>query len=201
MTRVDAPSLDAIFADGATVNTANGVFLTSVEELGEINLPSGQLYACDPFMALDPERTVPYAASVSPGRYPVHVARVRRQGSQNPRVVAAKLVIADEPAHTLELDDERPGYGVDAGAGCFIDPESVPVFHRLHNAGPESPIQRAFSETTSTATATILADAASGHTMAVFSSGIGDGYYPTWIGRSASGQVVCFVTQFLNPNA
>jgi hypothetical protein len=30
----------------------------------------------------------------------------------------------------------------------------------------------------------------------VFSSGGGDGYYPTWVGRTADGEVACFLTDF-----
>ena len=35
-----------------------------------------------------------------------------------------------------------------------------------------------------------------GHTLVAFTSGWGDGFYPTWIGRSASGEVTCFLTDF-----
>ncbi len=201
MTQVDAPALDTIFTDGAATRAGNGVFVQSVHELGKLALPSGRLYACDPFMALAPEMAVAYAATVPPGSYQVQVARVKRQGSAGSHVVAVKVLIADEPAHTWEVDDERPGYGVDAGAGCFIDVESVPIFEQLHEAGEASPIRLAFGQADDGAVATLVTDAPSGHMMAVFSSGIGDGYYPTWIGRAASGQVTCFVTQFLNPGA
>lgn len=34
------------------------------------------------------------------------------------------------------------------------------------------------------------------HTLAAFTSGWGDGCYPTWMGRSATGEVTCFVTDF-----
>lgn len=201
MTQVDAPALDTIFTDGATIKTGSGVFRMAVEDLGKLDLPSGHLYACDPFVALDRENAAAYSASVPAGSYPVQVARVRQEGASGSRVVAVKLVIWDEPAFTWEVDDDQPGYGVDAGAGCFIDLESVPVFERLHQAGADSPVRAAFRRTDDEAVATILADAASGHTMAIFSSGVGDGYYPTWIGRAVSGHVVCFVTQFMNPEA
>lgn len=201
MTQVDAPKLDAVFTDGATIETENGVFRVAVTELGNLDLPSGQLYACDPFVELDQDSASAYSASVPAGSYPIQVARVRRDGTPGSWVVAVKLVIWDEPAFTWEVDDDRPGYGVDAGAGCFIDLESVPVFEQLHEGGGDSPIRAAFRQVDGDAVATVLTDTASGRTMAVFNSGPGDGYYPTWIGRGVSGEVVCFVTQFMNPEA
>ena len=199
MTQVDAPALGKIFTDGATFETGGGVFRMAVEELGNLDLPSGRLYACDPFVELEQDSAAAFLASVPAGSYPIQVARVRRDGTAGSWVVAVKLVIWDEPAFTWEVDDDRPGYGVDAGAGCFIDLESVPVFEQLHGAGVDSPVRAAFRPADGEAVATILTDAASGQAMAVFSSGPGDGYYPTWIGRGVSGEVVCFVTQFMNP--
>ncbi|WP_324606082.1 DUF4241 domain-containing protein [Streptomyces sp. 351MFTsu5.1] len=35
-----------------------------------------------------------------------------------------------------------------------------------------------------------------GRTLVAFTSGWGDGFCPTWIGRSASGEVTCFLTDF-----
>ncbi|WP_194906174.1 DUF4241 domain-containing protein [Catenulispora rubra] len=196
MAQPSPPNFDRIFTDGVT-----GSFLISVEEIGKLGLPSGRVFACDPFMELDQDGPVAFGAIVAPGSYPVHVARVQRLDSPYPRVVAVKLAIADEPVTAWELDTERPGYGVDAGAGCFIDLDSVAVFNRLHQAGDESPVRRIFRSTTSTARASIVTNATSGHSMAIFSTGLGDGYYPTWIGRSASRQVACFITQFLDPDA
>lgn len=201
MTQVDAPNLGTIFTDGATIETANGVFRIAVEELGELNLPSGRLYACDPFVGLDLKSATAYSTSVPTGAYPVQVSRVRRDGAPGSWMVAAKLLIWDEPAFTWEVDDKCPGYGVDAGAGCFIDLESVPAFERLHESGAGSPVRAAFHGAAGDAVAAILTDTTSGQTMAVFSSGLGDGYYPTWIGRGVSGEAVCFVTQFMNPEA
>jgi hypothetical protein len=201
MTQVDAPALGTIFTDGATIQTGSGVFRMAVEELGKLDLPSGRLYACDPFVALARESAAAYSASVPAGSYPVQVARVRRDETSGSWVVAVKLVIWDEPAFTWEVDDDRPGYGVDAGAGCFIDLESVLAFERLHGSGADSPIRAAFGQADGEAVAAILTDTASGRAMAVFNSGPGDGYYPTWIGRGVSGEVVCFVTQCMNPEA
>lgn len=38
-----------------------------------------------------------------------------------------------------------------------------------------------------------LTDPDSGANLIAFSTGWGDGCYPTWIGRSASGDIACFV--------
>jgi len=195
MTQHSPPALDAIFVDGV-----NGVYMTLVEDLGVLGLPSGRVLAGDPFIELSAgEPGGALAASFPPGDYPVHVATVQRLDSSVSWVVAVRLVIGDEPVAAWELDEQRPGYGVAAGAGCFVDPAAVPVFRRLHQDGERSPIRRAFRTEPGSTLASISADSASGHSIALFATGLGDGYYPTWIGRSAAGEVVCFVTQFLDP--
>lgn len=39
-------------------------------------------------------------------------------------------------------------------------------------------------------------DPETGHTAVVFTTGDGDGRYPTWIGHNAAGDITCFVTEF-----
>ncbi len=42
-----------------------------------------------------------------------------------------------------------------------------------------------------------MSDLESGTNLIAYHSGWGDGAYPTWIGRAADGDVVCFVADML----
>ena len=122
------------------------------------------------------------------------------------RVAAARLTILDEPVTDWEQavvpeqdlaalgEDEFYGYGVDAGTGCFVDAEAVEPLGEFE--GDNETLQAAFEAVEWAAAVVTLADPASGHNLVAFSSGWGDGSYPTWIGRTRTGEVACLVTEF-----
>jgi hypothetical protein len=53
---------------------------------------------------------------------------------------------------------------------------------------PEEPVPGLFDR---------VIDERTGGNLIMVESGWGDGYYPTFIGRTESGEVACFVTDFL----
>lgn len=75
------------------------------------------------------------------------------------------------------------GFGVDAGTGCFFDAIAAPAMARL---------TRGFVLGTGT-TATELIDPESAANLIAFHSGWGDGSYPIWVGRTASGDIACLI--------
>ncbi|WP_308080475.1 DUF4241 domain-containing protein [Streptomyces sp. NK15101] len=101
------------------------------------------------------------------------------------------MVPGDDPAEPGE--DEDFGYGVDAGTGCFYDASADGAFPGTED---EEGAVWAAMETVGYGPAVFMAEGDDGHSLAGFASGWGDGCYPTWIGRDASGEVVCFVTDF-----
>ncbi|MET9345175.1 DUF4241 domain-containing protein [Streptomyces termitum] len=193
------------FAPGTVVATKDRRDVTfEVRELGEVGLPTGRLVACDPIVHLcdDDERPEPFAAEVPPGRYRVQIARASFTYPYDHTVnAAARLLVRDAPVARWEParvacgtapEDGSPGYGVDAGLGCFLDAAAHHAFPGTDDEegviwevldGPGSP--DAF-----------LAEGEDGHTIAVFSSGWGDGLYATWVGYDADGGAACFVTDF-----
>lgn len=78
--------------------------------------------------------------------------------------------------------DEYFGFGVDAGMACFLDADEL--------AGVADAWRYLNVDFARHA---VLQDGR----MVAWSSGWGDGYYPTWIGRDAGGAVVCFVADML----
>lgn len=184
-----------------------------VADGGMLDLPTGRVVACDPFVYLGSGDIEPFTVTVAPGRYRVDaaVATLTRPGeppAERPhrRVAAARLVIRDEPTVTWELavgpeqdlaelgDDEFFGYGVDAGTGCFYDASAEEAFPGTEEE--EGPLWEAFENSDWSHGPHLVTSTSTGHTLAAFTSGWGDGFYPTWIGRTAAGEVTCYLTDF-----
>ncbi|MFB6695635.1 MULTISPECIES: DUF4241 domain-containing protein [Streptomyces] len=181
--------------------------------IGEVTLPTGRVVACDPFVCLGEGEAEPFTVTVEPGRYRAEaaVATLARAGAApdphpHTRIAAARLVIRDTPAVAWEMavvagqdpcalgEDDYFGYGVDAGTGCFHDAAAHHSFPGVED--DDGPLWSAIDAVVD-GPQVFLARGEDGHTLAGFTSGWGDGCYPTWIGRDAEGRVTCFVTDFL----
>ncbi|WP_328763814.1 MULTISPECIES: DUF4241 domain-containing protein [unclassified Streptomyces] len=210
---ITAPDFSWFFTPGSTFSYEEGPTGTlAVVDGGELWLPTGRVVACDPFIGLGGGYTAPFTAEAAPGRYRVQVAMATltepgEEPADKPhrRVAAARLLITDRPVVSWELavrdgqdlaeldDDGFFGYGVDAGAGSFYDAACDDSFPDCE--GDVGPLWDAF-EAAGHVAGVHLVDGENGHNLAAFSSGFGDGHYPTWIGRDAAGAVTCFVTDF-----
>ncbi|MFF3563676.1 DUF4241 domain-containing protein [Streptomyces sp. NPDC002574] len=211
-----APDVQRLFTLGSVYDCGEGrsAEVTRLPQ-AELPLPSGRVVAQDPFWGFEDE-PVPFTVSVKPGTYTVvvsvtEVAWESDVESGHERVAAAWLRTSEEPTVTWELalvdgqdigelsEEQFFGYGVDAGTGCFVDAaaatalaeflgeDSVPLEDAMiPDDGDEAPCGPV-----------VLSDPASGHSFVAFWSGWGDGAYPTWIGRSLTGEVTGFVTEFL----
>lgn len=203
-----------LFTPGSTFTYESGttgvIHVTGGEELW---LPTGRIVACDPFVYLGQGEIEPFTVTVEPGRYRVEAAVATltepgepASGDPHLRVAAARLVVRDEPTAAWELallpgqdpaalgEDEFYGYGVDAGTGCFYDAAAEASFPDCE--GDEGPLWDAFEGTDWAPGPHLVTAPETGHTLAAFTSGWGDGAYPTWIGRTATGEITCFVTDF-----
>ena len=207
---IPPPDFDLIFREGGTfVDEIAGSAVIALTEVGKLDLPTGRVVAGDPMAGVG-EDSEAFTQEVAPGLYPVVVARAHwAENEGDVRVVAAKLVVRDEPVAAWEpalvagqdpaelADDEMFGYGVDTASGCFVDASYAGLSETLlAGEGDEGLIWDVFMEAEDAAVARIVTDPASGCTIAVFNSGWGDGAYPTWVGRTASGEVACFATEF-----
>ncbi|TCR18793.1 DUF4241 domain-containing protein [Streptomyces sp. BK205] len=205
-----------LFTPGSTFAYESGITgVIHVAGGGELDLPTGQVVASDPFVYLGSGDIAPFTVSVPPGRYRVEAAVATLSRPDEPpadrphlRVAAARLVIRTEPTTTWELalrpdqdpaelgDDEFYGYGVDAGTGCFYDAAAEEAFPEVQEDEDEGPLWDAFENSDWSPGPHLVRSPSTGHTLVAFTSGWGDGFYPTWIGRSASGEVTCFLTDF-----
>ncbi|MEU8228425.1 DUF4241 domain-containing protein [Actinoplanes sp. NPDC048967] len=183
--------IEELFADGAERPVRDRTTRISTHAAGPLHLPSGRLVAADP-SSLDYGEE-PFTVTVAPGGYPVTISVATfADDPGHRRVAAARLQITDSPTATWELalrdgqdrldlgDGEFFGFGVDAGLGCFVDEDNR---ERLSEEWERFDFDRF----------TTLAEGG----MVAWSSGWGDGAYPTWIGRNSSGAVTCFVADML----
>ncbi len=218
----DPPAYSAVFdkafAPGFSVETQSAFEgETRVERVpfrlvqaGGLKLPSGQVCATDPFIALADAK--PFTQAVPAGTFPVRLAvadfpsggtRVAfaRVDFSEARVVRwAMAVVAGQDIATLKAD-EIFGYGVDAGTGSFFDPVAGRAAAELLKADEDAwETWQTDGETNGPKVIgpySFLLDLPLGDANAImFHSGWGDGFYASWFGYDASGNVAALVTDF-----
>jgi hypothetical protein len=195
--------LDKVFESGTRYSLpgSDDVVRVDLRDGGTLRMPTGRLIAADPGV-LD-GHSEPFACTVALGEYRVELAViVFTENPEHERVAAAKLVISDEPVASWELavtaeqnplllaDGRFYGFGVDTGMGCFVDAGIVEPMTAI----VEKSLDTLFDVDGRSAE---LTDPESGANLIAFSSGWGDGAYPTWLGRTANGEVACFVADML----
>jgi hypothetical protein len=200
------PDVSDALTEG-TLDLPDGTRVTlSLHPLGDLVLPTGQIVASDPFIADDP----PYTRGVAPGRYPVLVnvalintdSRVAyailRFSGQRP----VQWEMARYPKHDPATpgENEFSGYGVDSGAGCFIDAGAVRILveRTAADGGENQDLTQRMAETyvDTWSWVNYVLDPDTGANVIAFSSGWGDGVYPSFWGLDETGAPVCLVTDF-----
>jgi hypothetical protein len=190
--------LEALFARGTRIRNGQGEVyeVLAPAPVGQLRLTTGRIVAADPVtVELQGEQaTAAYTVTLPPGEYPVETARLRFSGREWDVVAAARLRVSDAATATWELalrpgQDERLlgaseffGFVVDSGTGAFMDASAVGALAAYQDA-----------EDAEAAEATIPCGSAAAAELRTFTSGKGDGSYPVWIGRDASGAVTCFI--------
>jgi Protein of unknown function (DUF4241) len=180
-------------------------------EIGQLLVTSGALAASDPFVFPDPP---PFTQAIPAGRYPVSIAIARfGEGDESDeRVAFARVELSNLPVvswamavterqdpATLEHDGYF-GYGVDAGTGCFMDPVAGRLLAERMDREDEyfnGMIDR--MEATYKNTRSWLDWRPSperDENIICFSSGWGDGSYPSFFGFSPEGRVCMLLTDF-----
>jgi Protein of unknown function (DUF4241) len=182
--------------------------------LGEIRLPTGRIVAVDPLTLFGAERS--FTTVVKPGTYPVHVY-AQDTGGGDIRIGLAELRFSDvKPSiWTMALTDgqdvsalkadELFGYGVDAGLGSFMSPETVAALvadmKRAEETIPNfsdyytNVLAKDLDKPTPNAIVYPVPSSPE-NKLAIFHSGWGDGFYPSYFGFDTDGQPVTLVTTF-----
>ena len=197
--------------------------------IGDVDFPTGKIVVADPLAYLyDPEFSRPLNHSVAAGAYPILIS-VHQFAAIGPRIVAAKLKFTDKAAvryeiampegKTIEQINEPgvlAGFGVDAGMGCFCDKKTADeysgfisewhennpgknhyddyfaaYFAESYRARPD--LQREGGDYI------VWAIPDTGNRIAMFASGLGDGYYQSLWGFDEEGRICELAVPFINP--
>ncbi len=179
-----------------------------LRQLGVVSLDTGALVVADPYVS-EPD-TPPFLMTLSAGEHRLLLG-IARIAENHERTACALLLnnegpIADwelalQPQHRLEDlegDDAYYGFPVDAGTACVASPAAFARAAAVlaEDAGMlEDPLSQARFAAEHEA---VIAAPAPGTTpVAVFTSGWGDGLYPTWLGLDSDGEVSLVLVDFL----
>jgi hypothetical protein len=194
---------------GAVVAGGSAVDL-STEPAGELEFQTGRVVASDAYLVTDDP---PFTRWLVPGRHRVFVLHAIRADTRDDRVAAAlirarpgdpvswEMALRPRQDVTMLGPDQFFGYGVDAGTGSFTSAEAS---EWLAGAGAaayaayEKRIEAAMflSRTEYEPVADIPLGDPRGLNVIVFSSGWGDGVYPSYFGLDAEGTPLVLMTDF-----
>jgi hypothetical protein len=190
------------FTDGYTTTIDSQQVTFDTQLLGTFKLPSGQLVACDPLVC---DGALPFTRPVPAGESPLTLA-IADFGNQR-RIAFAKLAFSSEPvvqwepalvqgqdASTLK-PGEIFGYGVDAGTGSFMDLEAWRAFDARMGEDPEYS-DHLVDELEKVGRPEWLLLSSGPGSVAMFSSGWGDGVYATYWGYDVAGRLAAALTDF-----
>ena len=192
---------------------------------GDLDCPTGRLVACDPCTAM--ENAKPFIQSIPAGCYPLTMA-VRVSRNLGCHYVCAKLSVSETKPVRYELGmcgDENLagllkegdffGFSVDAGMATLTDEHTQKAFisyWKKREAEEEGvdPYNDLFANLLQASASqypqyqSADGDWASwtvpgaNSRLVVFTSGLGDGVYPTYFGYDANGQVCGVYVPFID---
>jgi hypothetical protein len=174
-----------------------------IYRLPDLWLPTGEIVAADGFIM---ERQ-PFTRRVRPGRYLVTIAIAAFATDE--RIAFSQVRFSDRPVARWELalvngqdlSTLKPGYffgyPVDSGTGCFADPQAVDLINEASD--PEmiffnevsAEMEKVYRHTRSWVSIETPKGSA-----ALFSSGFGDGMYPSYFGLDDAQEPVTLLTDF-----
>ena len=209
--------LSGAFVEGETFESrffGNGAI--QVNTVAQLQVSSGRIVACDPLVFFDSK---PFTQAVPNGVFPVDLSTTRfeHEGGVSHPILFARVRFEDtapvrwELAVTLGQDpttlgpNEYFGYPVDTGTGSFMDAEAAKgilkifedeVWSRNYEISERLlEKMRATNAQPGWQWAETSLDEVPGN-LIVFTSGIGDGYYPSYFGFDKDGRVVQLITDF-----
>ena len=182
-------------------------------DIGKLVIKSGRICAADPFVFLGDTKS--FTQEIPSGEFPVRLAVGFHPSGEvkDNRVSFARVDFSSEPVvrwslavvegqKTAELKEgEIFGYGVDAGTGSFFDPLAGSAAKALLAANPDAwEAWQTEGEANGPKVvgpySFVLMLPMGDTNVAMFHGGWGDGFYASWFGFDAAGQVAALATDF-----
>lgn len=195
-------------------------------ELGKCEFRTGNIIVADPLCYLQDSKSVNVLKDTIPaGRYSV-ILSVLFSEIAGLRIAGAKLKVTEKRAVRYELaeprkDEEKKcppfsGFGVEAGMGCFCDEASAKDYWTFldgwyrQNKNKniyDDYFQALLAESYRSVPEyqreegdfLLWSNPESGSQIAMFASGLGDGWYPVMWGMDNKGEICELVILFMNP--
>ncbi|TDH26985.1 DUF4241 domain-containing protein [Segetibacter sp. 3557_3] len=223
-TPISTEVLDTITTPAPPINTTPALFETAFIKgttqkgksatvnlygitIGNINIVSGQVIACDP-LHVD-EYGIPFTQTFPTGAYPVQLSIANVGGEET--VAFARIKFNDEPVTRWQLallagqeplpvgGEKIHGYGVDAGIGILMDKAAIKAMTQEQLTQIEEGIyadilkqmDQHYHYDWKYAMHTL-----GEHKIAAFTTGVGDGRYASYIGFDATGLPCRLVIDF-----
>lgn len=211
--------LDSYFSENKI-----GKMEVDILDIGEVNLPTGEIIACDPLVELGEAKS--YLQKTPVGKVPVKIAValsenygdryacVKVEFNKNKPVVYELAITGEEKGMDEAADDDFYGFGVDAGMGCVADKKSQDEYsiywNKLKQKGADNPYDDLFEELLSESFKKSPKYQRDGGDWAnftipnsdlnilIFASGWGDGYYPCYFGYDEKGELSGFYIHFID---
>lgn len=164
---------------------------------GNLKVSSGKIIATDPVTLSD---AIAFNEEFPIGEFPVELAMANINANKDRRVAFARVKFSDKPISKWEfalLPGQTPiplnskeiyGYGVDAGLGLFVDQAAKNSLNTLLDKNWDNIFSEKFED--------YLNYSFQNHNAVFFSTGYGDGFYATYIGRDSDGKICQLLTDF-----
>jgi hypothetical protein len=165
-----------------TIFEPDGFDLAEDVLAGELKLPSGRIVVSEFFTEEEP-----LPIRVRPGAYPAFVTLAHAHGDDERRVALATLVLSDRPTVRWR---KAGGIAVDGGSGSFGSKEVASTFGRLalERSGRWDELWELIWDAQDAQGHVTNYDVDSRLNLIHFSTGLGDGGYPIYVGYDAKGE-------------
>jgi len=194
---------DAFSADYTYTDDEKNIYRFYPENIGNLKIVNGQIIASDPFFS----DYISFISQFPVGQFPVELSILIFNDDE--RVAFSRIRFSDQKPVRWEMAlapdqdlsklkaNEIYGYPVDSGTGCFMDSSATAVYSSYVNENDANcDVIVKEMEKTYKHTRSWLLWEKEDINVALFSSGVGDGYYASFIGYDAKDSICRLVTDF-----
>jgi hypothetical protein len=203
--RLDAKPLlfEAAFIKGTTHKVKDATMQLYGVNIGNIKISSGAVVACDPGH-ID-EYGIPFTQVFPNGEFPVQLAIGKVENEET--IAFARILFSKEPVEKWEFalqQGQLPirvggkkvhGYSTDLGLGIFVDYAASKALDKTNLTRLDADLYKQMDKHYHNDWRYAIYNFGNDN-LAIFSSGLGDGYYASYIGFDAGGKPCRLLTDF-----